>query len=228
VSRLLAGKEPSSSPALAGRKFEANEPVRRLSKHKLIGQGTNMVLANGHLLDGGSCESVGLVQTRLGVAKLTPAASLEVCTVVGYDLHITRKQNWFDASPVIDLSEWLEYVAGDPELQHDAFAEAVSADSSVLRVASPGICVWKIDSAAVWFMWSTGDIVVKDASLEVRQKMWRIARSLQAKVQGDEGEYYGEDGQVVEMTTDGTPSSVDPQASDSRQPWWKFWQRPGS
>jgi hypothetical protein len=40
---------------------------------------------------------------------------------MGYDLHITRKANWFDASPSIALDEWLEYVASDPEIQHDGF-----------------------------------------------------------------------------------------------------------
>ncbi|MDU0308687.1 hypothetical protein [Rhizobium sp. 10PS4] len=34
---------------------------------------------------------------------------------MGYDLHITRKVNWFDASPSITLDDWLEYVANDPE-----------------------------------------------------------------------------------------------------------------
>ncbi|WP_261332540.1 hypothetical protein [Rhizobium leguminosarum] len=47
---------------------------------------------------------------------------------MGYDLHITRKVNWFDASPSITLDDWLEYVANDPEIQHRGFAETPTAD----------------------------------------------------------------------------------------------------
>ncbi|WP_261336583.1 hypothetical protein [Rhizobium leguminosarum] len=52
---------------------------------------------------------------------------------MGYDLHITRKVNWFDASPSITLDDWLEYVANDPEIQHRGFAETPTADGGVLR-----------------------------------------------------------------------------------------------
>lgn len=34
---------------------------------------------------------------------------------MGYDLHITRKANWFDASPSIALDEWLEYLPVIPK-----------------------------------------------------------------------------------------------------------------
>ncbi|WP_244956115.1 hypothetical protein [Rhizobium changzhiense] len=47
---------------------------------------------------------------------------------MGYDLHITRKTNWFDASPSIALDDWLEYVANDSEIQHDGFAETPTVD----------------------------------------------------------------------------------------------------
>jgi hypothetical protein len=62
---------------------------------------------------------------------------------VGYDVHITRKENWFDENgPAISLDEWA----------------AVDPDPKILR------------------------------------KMFVIAQNLAAKVQGDEGEIYGSDG----------------------------------
>jgi hypothetical protein len=36
--------------------------------------------------------------------------------------------------------------------------------------------------------------VVKNPDTEILKKMWLIAQSLGAKVQGDDGETYGEDG----------------------------------
>ncbi|WP_246621160.1 hypothetical protein [Rhizobium laguerreae] len=64
-----------------------------------------------------------------------------------------------------------------------------------------GICVWKEyspgknreNAACLW--WSGGNIVVKNPDQEIRRKMWLIAQSLEAEVQGEEGEYYGRDGE---------------------------------
>jgi hypothetical protein len=148
---------------------------------------------------------------------------------MGYDLHITRKANWFDASPSIALDEWLEYVASDPEIQHDGFAETPAADGDVLRVEQAGICVWKGYSRgenrenAAWFWWSGGNIVVKNPDQEIRGKMWLIAQSLEAKVQGEEGEYYNHDGEMIVTPTDVVLASERPVSPDPKRPWWKFW-----
>ncbi|NTI41413.1 hypothetical protein [Rhizobium rhizogenes] len=148
---------------------------------------------------------------------------------MGYDLHITRKLNWFDASPAIELHEWLEYVASDPDLQYDGFAETLVASRDVLRIESQGICIWKGYSggenseAKAWLTWSAGDVAAKNPDEEIRRKMWSIAQSLGARVQGDEGEHYGQDGGIIETTTNGVSSPVNARASVSKRPWWKFW-----
>jgi hypothetical protein len=47
--------------------------------------------------------------------------------------------------------------------------------------------------------------------------MWAIAQSLQAKVQGDDGEFYDSDGQPV-------PGDEQPPAPATRsKPWWRIW-----
>ena len=148
---------------------------------------------------------------------------------MGYDLHITRKLNWFDASPAIDLHEWLEYVANDPDLQHDGFAETPAANGDMLRIESQGICIWKGYSgggnpeSTAWLTWNAGNVVAKNPDDEIRKKMWSIAQSLGASVQGDEGEHYGEDGGMIETTTNDVSSSVNERPSDPKRPWWKFW-----
>ncbi|WP_232445514.1 hypothetical protein [Burkholderia ubonensis] len=36
---------------------------------------------------------------------------------MGYDVHITRKTNWFDDEPQIDIDEWRTLVASDKEMR---------------------------------------------------------------------------------------------------------------
>ena len=56
---------------------------------------------------------------------------------MGYDVHITRKGNWFDESgPKIDIDEWKALVLSDPDMRLDSYASAVVGDGSVLRVDS--------------------------------------------------------------------------------------------
>ncbi|WP_245441520.1 hypothetical protein [Rhizobium vallis] len=61
---------------------------------------------------------------------------------MAYDLHITRKENWFDPTSGFTLQDWHKYVDGDAELRHDGFAEATVNDGKVLRVEQEGLCVW--------------------------------------------------------------------------------------
>jgi hypothetical protein len=148
---------------------------------------------------------------------------------MGYDLHITRKPLWLDAAPAIDLHEWLKYVASDPDLKHEGFAEAPVAGGGVLRVENFGTCIWKGYSrganpeSTAWFTWSLGNIVAKNPDQEIRRKMWSIAQALQARVQGDEGEHYGEDGEMIGASSDNASSRLHAHPVESKRPWWKFW-----
>ena len=60
---------------------------------------------------------------------------------MGYDVHITRRQNWSDPSgPVISLAEWVAVVESDPEMRLDGYAETRVPDG-VLRIEREGLAV---------------------------------------------------------------------------------------
>ncbi len=98
---------------------------------------------------------------------------------MGYDIHITRKEDWFDDSEShedrITLAEWLSYADRDHEFR--------SAEDE----RGEGSFFWRRSSA---FDWEDGEIVVVDANSDAIRKALKIAKFFQAKVQGDEGEIY--------------------------------------
>jgi hypothetical protein len=115
---------------------------------------------------------------------------------MGYDVHITRAEHWVESdSAPISLDEWLGYVAGDPEMRLDNFAEA-EVEGHVLRYENEGLAVWTAYSGhglkgnMAWFDYRDGRVVVKNPDDEILGKMRRIASALRAKVIGDEGERY--------------------------------------
>lgn len=142
---------------------------------------------------------------------------------MGYDVHITRKENWFEEEPAISLSEWLAVVDADPEMRHDGFAEVRSPAGDLIRVAYEGLSVWTahsrhgIDGGMVWFGFRGGNVVVKNPDPEILRKMSSLARSLSAKVQGDEGETYDEHGRPRNT------SELASRAESTTRPWWKLW-----
>ncbi|WP_038488863.1 hypothetical protein [Collimonas arenae] len=123
---------------------------------------------------------------------------------MGYDIYITRKENWFDKlGSEITLSEWIAFVGSDPEMRLDGYAEAEVGQGKMLRVESAGLAVWIAyskhgkDGNMAWFDFRRGSVVAKNPSPEIIAKMSSIARVLLAKVQGDECELYGIDGNVI-------------------------------
>lgn len=148
---------------------------------------------------------------------------------MGYDIHITRQQNWFDEDETkhISLKEWTDFVAADPDMRLDNYAEATTTNGDTIRVESEGLSVWTkysgngLNDNYAWFDYNRGNIVCKNPDDEIIHKMLDIAEQLQAKVQGDEGEVYGH-------SADGTISYKHLTDSHNKQavnqkPWWKFW-----
>ena len=141
---------------------------------------------------------------------------------MGYDVHITRKLAWYDdEAPEISLDEWLHHVAGDPELRLDGHAEARPGGGAVLGVEDPSMAVWighpehgKRDGMA-WIWHSNGNVMAKNPYDAMLRKMHRIGVALGAKVQGDEGEIYGPDGDPLP----GDDSSAAPATVSGKQPW---------
>jgi len=143
---------------------------------------------------------------------------------MGYDLHITRRCNWFDQeTDAIAVEEWLDLVRSDPEMRLDGYAEATVGSGSILRVDDPTMVVWVgyskhgLNGNMAWLWYASGNIVAKNPDEEIRRKMWLLARALSAKVQGDDGELYGADGKRV--TTEATAGEAHPK----RKPWWRLW-----
>lgn len=140
-----------------------------------------------------------------GRARLT---LLSVCRpgegALGYDVHITRKDAWYDEDgPRITPQEWADVVAADPELRMDGFAEAPLFDSDTLRTESAGIAVWTAhpgttDGQAWIVLDDEGNVVVKNPDEAFRRNMWQIAETLRARVVGEDDEVYGSDGRAVQ------------------------------
>lgn len=123
---------------------------------------------------------------------------------MGYDVHITRKQHWSDEDgEEIPLAEWLAVVEADAGMRLDGYAEASLKDGAVLRIENEGLSVWTEWSGhgrgggMAWFDHSRGSIAVKNPDPEILRKMWELAQTLSASVQGDEGELYGPSGEPM-------------------------------
>jgi hypothetical protein len=139
--------------------------------------------------------------------------------VVGYDVHVTRKHDGFDPKgPEISLAEWLAVVDADSEMRLDGYAETRLEDGSVFRTEREGLSVWTAYSQhdengnKAWFLYRKGCVTVKNPDKEILRKMWSIAQTLSAKVQGDDGEIY-----------DSSANGSFRQEPPPKKPWWRLW-----
>jgi hypothetical protein len=142
---------------------------------------------------------------------------------MGYNVHITRKQDWFDEDgPEIALAEWIAVVESDPEMRLDGYAEAEVEGGKVLRLEREGLSVWTAYSGhgkdgMAWFDFFHGNVVVKNPDAEILVKMWALAQRLVARVQGDEGESYDGSGYAIQPVANASSAPA------ANRPWWKFW-----
>lgn len=141
---------------------------------------------------------------------------------MGYDLHITRKDDWSDTKgPDITLGEWLDHIAIDKSLLLDPSFEGDRDPGVATGAKDASLAVWtgwpsrEEGKREAWLWLSHGNLMATDPDLAMRQKMFLIADGLDAKLQGDDGEYYnslgGAEGRA-RLTEDGR-----------RKRWWKFW-----
>jgi hypothetical protein len=98
---------------------------------------------------------------------------------MGYDLHITRRKQWFSKGKQITSDEWMMYAQHDRELRLQA-------------EKGPYFFVWSGRSTpdCPWLDWSEGNIYSKNPDAALVEKMVAIAGQLGAQVQGDDGEIY--------------------------------------
>ncbi len=118
---------------------------------------------------------------------------------MGYDLHITRREHWADTDvPDISLDEWLSYIKTDSELELRNESEIISGSENNFE-NRPGFCEWnshpteRDPTSRPWFAYWKGSIETKNPDAPTIRKMIQIATALNAKVQGDDGEFYNEE-----------------------------------
>lgn len=73
---------------------------------------------------------------------------------MGYDLHITRAENWWEnEGKEISENEWRALIDSDAELRLTGFAEATSPQGETIRYENALLAAWsghpKLD--VVWF-----------------------------------------------------------------------------
>jgi hypothetical protein len=88
---------------------------------------------------------------------------------MGYDVHITRADDWVDAeSKPISLDQWLAYIRSDPEMRLDGCAIAKIDGQPALAYENDGLAVWisysqhNPNGNMAWFDLRRGRIVVKN------------------------------------------------------------------
>ncbi|MGI9391582.1 MAG: hypothetical protein ACR2O1_16110 [Boseongicola sp.] len=136
---------------------------------------------------------------------------------MGYDVHITRKEDWSDDSgPSISRDEWIGYVGDDKSMRLDREAVVENAQGEAFSVQDETLAVWtewtsrEEGKNEAWMWCSHGNVMAKNPDGAILQKMFLIADSMGAKLQGDDGEVYNSIGEVDA-------------ADQAKKPWWKIW-----
>ena len=133
---------------------------------------------------------------------------------MGYDLHITRRKLWLDDNDDITLDEFISHVRNDPEFRYPGVNGDDYAD-------------WRSPKSGYesWLCWSSGQIDTKNPEPEFIDKMVAVARTLRAKVQGDDGEVYLSATEIQkDPTAAGAPVSP-PASRPSFFSRWPFWRK---
>jgi hypothetical protein len=110
---------------------------------------------------------------------------------MGYDVHITRADDWVDSDGVpITPDEWRAYVDGAPDLEWDSQRPWTHMEVD--------LTVWTgHPTQDAWLALLDGQVETKNPDGPMLTKMYEIATALGARVQGDDGEYYGADGEPL-------------------------------
>lgn len=142
---------------------------------------------------------------------------------MGYNLYITRKDEWFDEhGEEIELEEWIAIVEADPQLEMRDEAVADLGNGKHLTAYDPTMAVWLDDAGEVqmWFHLFEGNIIGKNPRPPALAKMHGLSEALNARLIGDEGEIYDAAGNA---SYPDFPDQETQKAERSARPWWKFW-----
>ena len=145
---------------------------------------------------------------------------------MGYDLHITRRIHWGEEQPESDitLAEWLEYIENDDELIVSSELKIGDLNADGMLEPRLGFCDWvnHPNKEKRWFDFFDGDINTKFPDDFTIMKMLKIAKILNANLQGDDGEHYSlnESGKVIYFHPINENDLVE---KKQKKAWWKFW-----
>jgi hypothetical protein len=120
------------------------------------------------------------------------------------------------------------YVANDPELNltNGYKLDIPNVDTSWKE--SPGFCFWighseGVPSESLWFEFWKGIISSKYPDDETIKKMLSIAKALNARVQGDDNEFYDESYFDQKENNETNITIENRQIHEGKKPWWKLW-----
>ena len=133
------------------------------------------------------------------------------------------------------MEEWAAVVSSDPEMRLDNYAETVSNNGEIIRIEREGLTVWTgfpddgIDGNHAWFDFFNGNIVVKNPTDEIIEKMISLASLLKAEVVGDDGGYYlwkeeRNEVEEEEIKAIAKEETIATSHKKEKKAWWKFWE----
>ena len=112
---------------------------------------------------------------------------------MAYNLHIHRRTDWSERGDDITLAEWQALCEADPTLDLTGVATTRNPRTGeVIEIKAEGLARWD-GLVTAWFTLDRGRIKVDGAQDAILAKALAIADQLRARVQGDEGEFYGPD-----------------------------------
>lgn len=116
----------------------------------------------------------------------------------GYEVFVTR----YDGEQVLPISaiEWFNYIENDAEFRHDGFAECTNDIGEYVKIKKQGLAFWGSHQGNknVWFDICFGRILVKNPDQATKVKMYQVAKYFNAVVEGEDGERYDSEGQIVD------------------------------
>jgi hypothetical protein len=120
---------------------------------------------------------------------------------MSYNLHIHRKRNYHEDGPAISAQEWESLCRADPSMEYRGeVAEIEGQGGAKIQMRTEGSAVWRNDvyPAGQWFVLNRGEIVCQVTDNPITpKKACEIAGKLNARVQGDDGEFHLSDGTTL-------------------------------